>query len=192
MGIPSTLGSGAAVFPLSRFWQGAKQTLQLLTKMKEGRSTCSALQMNHHVDRFEIFPARPAPENLSDPSFDLLTDHGRSHVFFARGDPQPGLGLEARSNIEDHKRPVLPAATLITSFVVGTSAEPLVAAKALLGGGAKPAHVDPRAGLDGQTLAALAAAGGENGLTVAGAHTNAEAMGLLATTIIGLKRPFHG
>ena len=68
----------------------------------------------------------------------------------------------------------------------------MVAAKALLGGGARPAHVDSRAGLDGQALAALAAAGGKNGLTVASAHAHAEAMGLLTTAIVGLKRPFHG
>lgn len=191
MGIPSTLGSGAAVFPLSRFWQGAKQTLQILTKEKEGRSTGFGLQMNHQVDRFEIVSARPAPEDLPNPSFDLLTDH-RGTDFAARGDSKPGLGCEARLEIEDQERPVPFPATPITGQIVGPSAEPLVAAKALLGGGARPAHVDPRAGLDGQTLAALAAAGGENGLTVAGAHTNAEAMGLLATTIIGLKRPFHG
>lgn len=191
MGIPSTLGSGAAVFPLSRFWQGAKQTLQILTKEKEGRSTGFGLQMNHQVDRFEILSARPAPEDLSNPSFDLLTDHRRTNLS-ARGDSKPGLGGEARLEIEDQERPVPFPATPIAGQIVGPAAEPLVAAKALLGGGARPAHVDPRAGLDGQALAALAAAGGENGLTVAGAHTNAEAMGLLATTIIGLKRPFHG
>ena len=191
MGIPSTLGSGAAVFPLSRFWQGAKQTLQILTKEKEGRSTGFGLQMNHQVDRLEIFSARPAPEDLPNPSFDLLTNHRRTDLA-ARGDSKPGLGGEARLEIEDQERPVPFPATPITGQIIGPTAEPLVAAKALLGGGARPAHVDPRAGLDGQTLAALAAAGGENGLTVAGAHTNAEAMGLLATTIVGLKRPFHG